>query len=178
MKKILTLDTWKLFTYLLLPFVFFIESPIESFLTSIWLFGLTFWFFILGYELNSIPTNNFKLAYWCFLTSIIIVFTYLSLTCILFFNDYQITKNAFDEKTEWKDMVMIPLHILTTLSLFYCIIFLSNRIVTIEQKGNIPTKEYIKTFFQFGVITLGIWWLHPRIKRILEKNNSELETQN
>jgi glucan phosphoethanolaminetransferase (alkaline phosphatase superfamily) len=166
MHKILTVDTWKLFLYLLIPYIF-MDNSIGFIVTICWSFGLTVVFFVLGRELDVKHKNRFRLFYWYFISSILIIFAYLILTCILFFTGYNIIKNAFDGIVTWKDFLFITLHIMTTFSFFYCIIYLSNRIVKIENKNNSQTKEYIKTYLQFALITFGIWWLQPRIKKIL-----------
>lgn len=171
MKKLLLTDTWKLFTYLLLPYVFF-DNQIGFILNIIWLLGCFCWLLMLGAALRLRLPEGHDLSFSMFRLSMSIVLAYLTFTIVLFLTTrYNINIDSTGQTVERRDFVMLTLHILTIFSAGYCFYFLSKAITTIEQDKNVSMKSYVATFFLFCILTIGVWWIHPRIKRIIVRPN-------
>jgi len=59
------------------------------------------------------------------------------------------------------------IHLIAFCSNVYCIYFLAKLLVMVEKKSKVRFNDYIGTFFAAYVLLIGIWYLQPRINRVL-----------
>ena len=65
--------------------------------------------------------------------------------------------------------LLTPFHVYGTFCLFYFIWFMSKSLTSLEANKVTTGKEILNTFFLFGFLPIGIWWLQPRIREVLAK---------
>ncbi|PRY16405.1 hypothetical protein CLV24_101251 [Pontibacter ummariensis] len=68
--------------------------------------------------------------------------------------------------------LLVPLHLLATFCFLYAVYFVSRSLASIEQGGVVETGAYVRAFFLFLFLPLGIWFLQPRLKGLLLKETT------
>ncbi len=76
----------------------------------------------------------------------------------------------------WPDMrtgqgglpaLMIPMHLLAMLGIFYSLVFTANRLTTLERKQKVSFFDYSGPFFLLWFFPIGIWFIQPRVNKLL-----------
>lgn len=63
--------------------------------------------------------------------------------------------------------VMVPMHLLAVLGIFYALVFTANRLVTLERKQNVTFFDYSGPFFLLWFFPIGVWFIQPRVNKLL-----------
>ena len=76
----------------------------------------------------------------------------------------------------WPDMrtgqggipaLMVPMHLLAMLGIFYALVFTANRLTTLERKQQVSFFDYSGPFFLLWFFPIGIWFIQPRVNKLL-----------
>jgi len=173
MKKIFTLPTWVVAIFLISP-IFFVPSILGLALLIIWETLLTVCIYSLGNNLyKKLPPNhNLKLERFHIFLFFILVYT---LACMIIFKGgYDINQDTYQDYG-WGVYVLVPLHIFLIYCMFYILRFLAKAIATIEYNGNVLFGEYVGYIFLFFFFPIGIWIMHPKIRKILTSTENRTE---
>jgi hypothetical protein len=63
--------------------------------------------------------------------------------------------------------LMVPMHLGSMVGIFYALLFTANRLTTLERKQRVSFFDYAGPFFLFWFFPLGIWFIQPRVNRLL-----------
>lgn len=165
MKKLLNLSTWQVFALLILPAISPISSYFGIILVLIWIYFLFYCVYSLGKSLYKKLPRLHDLKIKRFYFHLFFVIIYLTIVLISFSGGYEINQNNYKDY-DWFIFIIIPLHIFTMYSLFYAIWFLAKTIATIENNRKVGFDFYIREFFLLCFFPIGIWWLHPKLRKI------------
>ena len=174
MKKILTLPTWQVFVLLILPCIF-PSSYCGIVLTILYGIFSTNCIYFLGTSLyKKLPVGH-DLKIKSFTFYLFFAIAYLTIVFILFDGGYEINQDNY-KNYGWTIAIIIPLHIFTMFSLFYVIWFIAKAIETIERKNVVGFGEYAGNFFLLWFFPIGIWWVHPKVRKIFQVDIERLPT--
>jgi hypothetical protein len=59
-------------------------------------------------------------------------------------------------------------------SMIYIYWFIAKSIATVENQKKIGFDAYSRYFFLVWIFPIGIWWMHPKVKKIFSNNNTPL----
>jgi hypothetical protein len=146
-----TLPHWVLFLALIIPVLIGTVNPFGNLL-----FGLVVlaWLLLVRLALRAkIPDNIKKSERW-FAFNIIYAFIFILIKTIF-----------------WVDIssYLIPFYLAAVYSFFYVIYFVSKSLVVAEEKRLQSFDRYFGTFFLFWFSPIGIWFIQPRIRKILKE---------
>ncbi|MCP4370070.1 MAG: hypothetical protein GY797_18430 [Deltaproteobacteria bacterium] len=146
------LPSWVLFFLLVVPFVLAGSIPYGVSLAGI---ILILWLYLVGNSLK-VKANLVKGAStrW-FNISLLYSAVYIAILDIIFHNS--------------PPKIIIPFHLIAVISIFGALFFVSKLLVASEDKKIGHNKRWFGTFFLFWFFPIGIWFVHPRIKRVLQK---------
>lgn len=65
---------------------------------------------------------------------------------------------------------IVPLHLLAMFAIFYSLVFTAKQIVTLERKQPVSFFEYSGPFFLFWFFPIGVWFIQPRVNKMLGNN--------
>jgi hypothetical protein len=151
MKRALAaLPTWAMFTILIFPFVF---ANIIPFGVPIANSVLVLWLFVTGRALRHSVTAFINISFYWFNASLAYVFSYGFFIEIVFGNT--LPKFA------------LPFHLLAVLGIFSALFFVSKLLVISEDKKIVKANRCFGTFLLLWFFPVGIWFIHPRIKKVL-----------
>ena len=156
MNKILELKHWQLF--LILMIAMFVGSSSSSWgliLTGISLCG---WLFLLGMATNSFVPAEFRFSKPLFIFRLSFAMIYIVIKALLF--TYQMPT------------YLMPIHIIATLFLFSCLWTCAKTVVVAESQELLKADRYIGTFFMLWFFPIGIWFVQPRLNRLLLNEKS------
>jgi hypothetical protein len=169
--KLFKAKTWQIFLLLILPGYLASIPGAGSILLIPWGVILAWATYSLGNMLyKKLPAENgmnlkafnFNLVFSC---------------CYLVFilctvGGYSIDQDNFKEYG-WAAYFIIPLHLYCMYGLFYCIYFIAKSIAMIEQKKPVKFEDYAGNFFLLWFFPVGIWWMHPKVRRIFSEDNTD-----
>ena len=184
MKFILRLKAWQLFILVVgLPLMIEIfngkrEKPeviapaIDSFFflrLVVSILPLLYWWYTMGTSLHDklppeakMPIGKFK---FCLLFPLAYIF---ALTIIS-------TRISIEEaETKMGSpfvVILIVIHLLAMLCLFYGIRFIAKALKTAEMQRPALFDEYLGDFFMLWFFPIGIWFIQPRINKIFEEQD-------
>ena len=146
------LPSWMLFFLLVFPFVLAGSIPYGVSLAGI---ILILWLYLVGNSLK-VKANLVKAVStrW-FNISLLYSAVYIAILDIIFHNS--------------PPKIIIPFHLIAVISIFGALFFVSKLLVASEDKKIGHNKRWIGTFFLFWFFPVGIWFVHPRIKRVLQE---------
>lgn len=146
--------------------------PIIMFLYVGLFFG---WFWSIGIGLQKhIPTEiNMKIKKFK-------IFFFIPLTYILFllvmigtaFYGFSSGNNAAGEIVGKVLFVVIPMHLFSMFCIFYLLYFASKTIKTTELKRTVTFSDFIGEFFMIWFFPIGIWFIQPRINKIVSEKST------
>ena len=191
MTKFLTLKHWQLFVLLMgLPLVIqfvTIGSVFSGNVPSTLLFlfpvmmiviiGLFFgWFYSLGTNLHKKlpPTATMSLIRFKIFLFVPVVYLFL----ISVFTIVMVTNPS----TEWQPnpaivAVVIPLHLLSMFSIFYCLYFIAKALKSVEWQKSVTFSDFVGEFFMIWFYPFGIWMLQPRINKLFDTSVDDDKNQ-
>ena len=171
MKKILFLPTWQIFILLILPIVF-PTSVFGFMLTTVWLALITYCVYLLGRNLYYKLPNVHDLKIKRFNFSMFFSIAYTIIITGLFEGGYNINQDNYKEYGSVV-YVVLPLHIFTLYCIFYTIRFIAKAIATIENNKIVGPDMYIGFFLLLWFFPIGVWWMHPKIRKIFGTVSAE-----
>ena len=63
---------------------------------------------------------------------------------------------------------LIPFHLLAVYGMLYVLYFVSKSLVVAEEKQILRFDRYLGTLFLFWFFPIGIWFVQPRVRKILK----------
>lgn len=67
---------------------------------------------------------------------------------------------------------IIPMHLLAMAAIFYALLFTAKSLVTLEKNEAVGFFEYSGPFFLIWFFPIGVWFVQPRVNRLLGGGNS------
>lgn len=150
-KYIFSLPSWVVFFILVVPFFIMHITPLSSAIAA---FVLAVWLFATFISLKNKMPKEVKISPVWFVIRLIYAIVYIVALEVLF--NGKVTS------------FLIPFHIFAVLSIFSCLFSASRSLVICEEKSKQRFDKYIGTFLLFWFYPIGVWFIHPRIKRILQ----------
>jgi hypothetical protein len=174
MRKILTPPTWQVFLLLIIPAIF----PSNYFglvLTILWAGVLAYCTYFLGHGLyEKLPVgHDLKIKRFHF--HLFFALAYLGVVFIVFKGGYEINQDNYKDYG-WTVAIILPLHLFTMYSIFYVIWFIAKAIATIEQNKVVKFDTYAGNFFLLWFFPIGIWFVHPKIRKIFSGETEGMPT--
>lgn len=165
MEKLLKIKHWQIFIYLVILPALFPEGDIEIYLMCIWGLLFALWVVKVDEALYHRLPNGVHLSFNFLLINILVSGAYLAVI-FLTVGGYNITEDTYAEYG-WRAWIYIPMHFYTFFSLFYIIRFTAKAIASIENKRNIGIAGYGTYMAALFFFPIGIWWMQPKINKIL-----------
>lgn len=180
MSKLLRLKHWQLFLLLTgAPLVFQLfamqamirnDDPQEVFvpfaITMIIVVTIFFgWFYALGTNLHKQLPESVSMNLARFKLFLLIPAFYLLSFCLLILfaiSDQELFQNYFTSFSG----IIIPIHLLSTFSIFYALYFVSKALKSVEWQRPVTFSDYAGEFFLIWFFPLGVWIIQPRINRL------------
>ncbi len=158
------MPTWLVFILLMLPAVF-PSSAIGYVLAIIWLTGLLGYIYFLANSLFlKLPlVHDLKIKRFRF--NFFFVLVYSVFIIVFFKGGYVISQDNFKDYG-WMLAIIIPAHLYTMFCVFYIIWFIAKCVATIENNKIVGFESYAGIFFLLWFFPVGIWWVHPKVKKI------------
>ena len=135
----------------MVPFFIIHITPLSSVIAA---FVLAVWLFATFISLKNEMPKEVKISPVWFVIRLIYAIVYIVALEVLF--NGKVTS------------FLMPFHIFAVLSIFSCLFSASRSLVICEEKSKQRFDKYIGTFLLFWFYPIGVWFIHPRIKRILQ----------
>ena len=165
MDRLLRLQHWQIFIYLIIVPAFFPDGDSEMYYQIVW--GLLFVLCIIKVDeelYNRLP-EGVNLNFNFLLINFFISAAYL-ITIWLTVGGYNITDENYQDYG-WKVWIYVPMHLYCFFSFFYAIRFTSKAIASIENNRNVDIGYYGTYMAGLFFFPIGIWWIQPKINKIL-----------
>jgi len=162
---ILKLRAWELFLLMMIPVLAsFLISPetnplILSLLNILFLIMIIGWLYSIGIVFNNMLCEELRKTDILFKINTVYSLTYIG---TLFLNIASLQTKMFDESS-----FTIVFSIYFIFSWFHCFYFASKALVMYEKDRNIDLENHSKEFFLLIVFAIGIWFLQPRINKLV-----------
>lgn len=173
MGKLLRLQHWQVFIYLILIPLFFPadETGIDYYV--VWGLLFVLWVIKVDEELYNRLPNGVSLNFTLLLITLFISVAYF---IVIWFTvgGYNITDENYEEYG-WKAWIYIPMHFFCFFSFFYALRFTAKSIACIENGKNVDLSYYGTYMAGLFFFPIGIWWIQPKINRILKRPISEFD---
>ena len=135
-------------------------------------FGLFFgwlWSIVVGLH-KQIP-KELKLEISKFKLSIIIPISYIFF--LLFFLGYNMSGIIKIGNESFPKIIVIgiilSLHLVAMICIFYCFYFAAKIIKTVELQKEVGFKDFVGEFFLTWYFPIGVWFLQPKINKMIEE---------
>jgi hypothetical protein len=148
---LLVTPSWILFIILFFPFV--IASEI-SFGISFSISILMFWLYIVGNSLKEKILTFKKINLTWYNTSLLYSIAYIIFMELVYKNNIP--------------KILIPFHIVATACIIGAFFYTSKLLVLCEENQPVKVNRCIGTFLLFWFFPIGIWFIHPRIQKVLK----------
>ena len=149
-----------------------ISSPIIMLLYTGVFFG---WFWSIGIGLQKyIPAEikmkikKFKVFFFIPLFYILFIFILIGTT----FFGISTGSNAVGGIIGNMLIFIIPMHLFSMFCMFYLLYFVSKTIKTIELERPVTFSDFIGEFFMIWFFPIGIWFIQPRLNKIVSEKNT------
>ncbi len=136
------------------------------------------WFWSISNGLQQIIPQNIKMNTKYLKFSIYYAFIYIVLICIFLF--FQFTKFISIDNTDEHFSssftivfgLIVPFHLFAMFSIFYSLYFTAKTIKTVELQRDVRLSEFIGEFFLLWFYPIGIWFIQPRVNRLIQLKQS------
>ncbi|MFD0976777.1 hypothetical protein [Salinimicrobium gaetbulicola] len=149
-----------------------ISSPIIMLLYTGVFFG---WFWSIGIGLQKyIPAEikmkikKFKVFFFIPLFYILFIFILIGTT----FFGISIGSNAVGGIVGKMLIFIIPMHLFSMFCMFYLLYFVSKTIKITELERPVTFSDFIGEFFMIWFFPIGIWFIQPRLNKIVSEKNT------
>lgn len=163
LRSISNTPTWLLFFMSILPLITIYDNAIVWALCNIVIF--TFFSIWLLSIVNSLLKKNrdlINLNKYKFFGLLFISLLYSIIISIYFCFSY----NNYEEPL-WIFLIIIPANVFLAYSYFFILNFIAKLIATVESQKAVTFENYAGYFFCLIFFPIGIWWLNPKIKSLL-----------
>lgn len=175
MRKIFAIPTWQVFLLLILPAFFPVSNSVGIFISAAWaIFFLCCTYFLGNTLYKKLPVGH-DLNLKRFHFSLLFPVFYLTVVFVVFDGGYDINQDTY-KSYGWIAALIVPMHLFTMYCMFYIIWFIGKAIATIENNKVVTFDVYAGNFFLLWFFPIGIWWMHPKVKRILLNETVVLTT--
>jgi len=183
LNRLLKIKPWQLFIYLVIVPLFFPDDDTHAIYIIVFGLFLVVWILKIDEELYYRLPKKPKVNLTILQINLIITFVYLAII-FLFTNGYSISSEK-DNYAEygWKMWIYVPFTFYIFFSYFYALHFVAYSINILEKRLFNKTTEYTALLLAFFFFPIGLWWLQPKINRILntpefdnEENLNEIES--
>ncbi len=170
MKKLLTIQPWKLFLFLTSPIflsVFISENNFEiykfnNFDLSLFfkILGIIFyfsWIILLGLRLHNSIRAHYKFNK--------LLFVFAILFCLIDFSLLSIS-SIFYEKYQFLNTISFLLTPFTFWGLIYMLYAISKIFKSVELQRDVRFTECLREFFLFFCFPIGVWFIQPKINKL------------
>ncbi len=145
------LPPWSAFLFLTISAV---VGSLIPFGFSLFALVILTWLLSVGLALQAkIPVSLANSTRW-FKALLLYVFCYVTITKI--FLDIEMS-------------YIVPFHLLAVYGMLYALYFVSKSLVVAEEKQSLRFDRYIGTLFLFWFFPIGIWFVQPRVRKILKE---------
>lgn len=154
--------TWILFFLSIIPIIIETNNPKVWAITIAVIFAFfAFWCYsiIIKLTFNGRVFNIMK-----FKLILILALLYVVFVCI-----YYVFTLEMPENLRVIFFAIIPGHIFLAYAYLYLLNFISKVISTLEFEKAVKFNEYISYFICLFFFPIGIWWINPKIKSLIEK---------
>lgn len=141
---------WIVFLVLMIPAI---GGSLIPFGISLFALVILIWLLSVGLALQEKLPYSLNISTRWFKFFLIYVFLYIVITDL--FVDKELT-------------YLIPFHLFAMYGIFYALYFVSKSLVTVEEKQALRFDRYIGTLFLFWFFPIGIWFVQPRVRKILK----------
>jgi hypothetical protein len=173
MKKILTLPTWQVFLLLIIPFFLPPISYLSVAILIAWGIIIAYCTYFIGNNLyEKLPVGH-DLNIKRFNFQLFFPLIYIVVILLVFKGGYRIDQSNYKDYG-WLAKVIIPLHIYAMFCMFYVIWFIAKAIATIEYNHVVGLDVYLGNFFLLWFFPIGIWWIHPKVRKIFSEDTETL----
>ena len=148
----------------LLPSSLFSDSIVLIIITAIFYAILPLWIWIVATSLQDKVPESIKLKVNKFKVFFIIPIVYFILYMTLFFPslmNFQVEPTIF--------LIIMPLHLFVMFCMIYCIYFTAKTLKTVELQRIVHSSDYIGEFFLIWLFPIGVWFIQPRINKIVQQ---------
>lgn len=151
--------------FLLIAFPITIATPgifsevINKIIWGVSVFCLLCWFYAIAYKTN----EGFALNIFKSVTGLIVVSAIISF-CLLFFSTKATTHFLGGTLNYYKPW---PLLFAYETSFLFISMLVAISLVSAEKKDAAAFREYFSTFLLFLFVPIGVWFIQPRIQRLL-----------
>lgn len=173
MDKLLRLRHWHIFVYLLIVPAFFPDGDNQMYYQIVWGLLFVFWIIKVDEQLYFRLPRGVNLNFNFLVINIFISATYL-IIIFLTVGGYNITDENYEDYG-WKVWIYLPMHLYCFFSFFYAIRFTSKAIASIENNKNVDIAYYGTYMAGLFFFPIGIWWIQPKINKILRTSVTETE---
>lgn len=155
------------------PNVIFEMIPYINFITILTLITYYGWIWAIGSKLISKAPSDLKLNL-NFLKIGILLVSIFTILYMFFTNSLLLggSNNILFNNPLWF-LLLIPLYLLMLFCAFYIVYFTSRLIKSIEMGKSAELGDYIVDFILIMFVVVGIWFIQPRINKIIENRNQE-----
>lgn len=166
MNFLLRLKSWQLFLLFIVPYNFLSFSVLGIGLFLLWISVYVGWIYSIGVAMHAlIPSKNKPriIFFKCYslLATTLLLATFVS--GHLGISNFIITY-PFDL------FVLFPIGLFVNFSMW---MFAARMLESVIQGENVNRSDALKTFFMFWFFPIGVWYIQPAVKRVLEKYNKD-----
>jgi len=143
--------------------------------------GGTFgWFWSIAVGLQKMVPATVKMKTTMFKVFFFIPLIYIS--CIMTFMGFFFSSTILqhpDQPPFWifgTFAVIFPVHIFSMFCIFYCLYFVAKTIKTVELQREVTFSDFVGEFFLMWFHFIGVWILQPRINKIVQGRDDNLQT--
>ena len=155
----------RFFLLLIIPAFFPLENLVGLILAIIWELFISYCVYFLGSSLyQKLPVGH-DLKIKRFQFNLLFMLIYFIVVFIAFDGGYEINQDSYKDYG-WSAAVIIPLHLFAMYCMFYIIWFIAKCIATIENNSIVGFDKYAGNFFLLWFFPIGIWWIHPKVRKI------------
>ena len=165
MDKLLRLRNWQVFVYLVIIPPFFPDGDLERYCITIWALVFVLWILKINKELYNRVPHGCNLNFNVLLINLLISTSYL-LTILLIVGGHIITNENYQDYG-WKIWIYAPMDLYCLFTFFYSIRFTAKAIASIENNKSVDISYYWRYITGLFVFPIGIWWIQPKINKIL-----------
>ena len=177
MKKLLSFKHWQLFLLIFICGAWTSPSPLKEIINSVAVVTFTLWIYAIGVygqdriaELG-LKTMNVKL----FKTNVIILGILFLIILIYSATQPEVAEaNNVTDTFQAKDILNIIGGLYFVFAVFQTIVFACKTIVKIELRREVSFGDYFNNLLLMFFFFVGIWFLQPRINRLIATEEQEV----
>ena len=141
---------------------FFIGFPLMMLLFVGSLFG---WFYAVGISLNKKLPTSAPMRLGLFKAALLVPAIYILAILLVLVNRF-IGIPVSNNPGLAIFAVVIPLHLLSMVGIFYCLYFNAKELKTVELQRPVKFEDFIGEFFLFWFYPVGVWIIQPKLNKI------------